>query len=230
MSTQTYIEELESEARAKVGTLPQRALALTVTDAESYERGAEIRKDVRRLLASIAETFDPVIEQAHKAHKAALDAKKKHTEPLQKIEERVAGQMRSWYLEAEEKRKEEERKAQEEAKRKAEQIALEEAAMLEDEGENEMAAELIAEAIASPPPRPSLPPVVKVAGVTTRVTWKAEVSDLKALCAAVAAGTVPTSYVTANMVELNRRAGADKSEMRVPGVRSIKVTGDSIRR
>lgn len=72
-------------------------------------------------------------------------------------------------------------------------------------------------------PAPVAP--VKVAGISKRVTYKVEVTDLKALCAAVAAGTVPLSAVKADEAALNRVANALKGDLNYPG---CKVTSDTV--
>lgn len=68
-------------------------------------------------------------------------------------------------------------------------------------------------------------PVAKTAGAQTRETWKAQVFDLRALCAAIGRGELPESYVEPNMTALNARARSDKGMMRVPGVRPQREIG-----
>lgn len=59
----------------------------------------------------------------------------------------------------------------------------------------------------------------KLAGVSTRQEWKAEVTDLMALVKAVAEGNASIELLQANQVEINKRAKALKKEFNVPGVR-----------
>lgn len=59
----------------------------------------------------------------------------------------------------------------------------------------------------------------KVAGITARDNWKAEVTDLKTLAQAVADGRLPPHFIQPNMAELNKYAKAVKDTMTVPGVR-----------
>ena len=53
-----------------------------------------------------------------------------------------------------------------------------------------------------------------------REVWSAEVTDIKALCRAVADGKASTECVMANMPVLNRMASALKATMNIPGVRA----------
>lgn len=59
-------------------------------------------------------------------------------------------------------------------------------------------------------------------GTFSRKTYKAEVTSITTLCAAVAKGEVPSSYVSADMVKLNARARADGVGMSVPGVKVVE--------
>ena len=65
------------------------------------------------------------------------------------------------------------------------------------------------------------PETKKPTGISTRVNWKAELVDIKALCKAVADGTWPVNLVAANMPALNQMARAAKNNLNIPGVRAI---------
>ena len=61
----------------------------------------------------------------------------------------------------------------------------------------------------------------QVEGVSYRENWTAEVDDLIALCAAVAAGDVPADLVQPNMKRLREMAKAMKDTFKVPGCRAV---------
>ncbi len=62
--------------------------------------------------------------------------------------------------------------------------------------------------------------VPKVDGITYRDNWKAHPSiDIKALAAAVAAGTVPVTFLTPNLTAINQYGRASQGTQPVPGVR-----------
>ena len=67
--------------------------------------------------------------------------------------------------------------------------------------------------------------VTKVAGISTRETWKAELTSKTDLIKAVAAGTVPAMALEVNMTFLNSQARAMKGELAYPGVKAVKETG-----
>lgn len=60
--------------------------------------------------------------------------------------------------------------------------------------------------------------------------WHAEVVDLLALAAAVAEGTVPASFLTPNMPDLNAAARLHKQALSIPGVRAVSDEGIAARR
>lgn len=70
-------------------------------------------------------------------------------------------------------------------------------------------------------PTVAAPTFEAAAGLGIRRTWGAEVFSIRLLCAAVANGEVPESYVQPNIVALNTRARSDQSMMKVPGVRAV---------
>jgi len=153
--------------------------------------------------------------------------RKAKEERLRKIEEERL---------AEERRKEQERL---EAERKAEEDRLlAEAVAAEERGDAETAELLtaaaeesneqikeVAAAIAQDPVY--VAPIVvpkttprMAGGPVYREVWAAEVTDIKALCMAVATGKASTECVIGNMVSLNRQAVALKGTMNVPGVKA----------
>ena len=69
---------------------------------------------------------------------------------------------------------------------------------------------------AAPPP-----PVAKHAGESKQTIWSAEVTDLAALVAAVAAGKAPLGLLEANMPALNAQAKLAKEAFNIPGVRAV---------
>lgn len=118
---QTVVAEQPKPAPAKieqqVTTLAQQVTACTISDQSSYERAVELTRGVKALQAEAESHHRPVIDAAHKAHRAALDALKRILDPLQAAETTLKQRIGAW-VEAENRRREEEaRKAREEAAR-----------------------------------------------------------------------------------------------------------------
>lgn len=100
------------------------------------------------------------------------------------------------------------------------------AAKLEEKGKPEQA-EAVRDAV------PAVPVVImdtpKVAGVTTRAVYHAEVVDMMALVKAVAEGRAPLAYLNANMTVLNNMARAMKEAGQIPGVKIRRGTSVAAR-
>lgn len=119
--TQVVAAEQPKAAPAKIDqqvtTLAQQVTACTITDHAGYERAVELTRAVKSLQAEAEAHHRPVIDAAHKAHRAALDALKRILDPLQTAETTLKQRIGAW-AEAEERRREAEaRKAREEAAR-----------------------------------------------------------------------------------------------------------------
>ena len=122
-------------------------------------------------------------------------------------------QERKWREKEEAKRKEAEalaKQGREEEARKAQEAA--DRAALEAERRREQAAEVRVEA-------PVLAPTVQApTGTSYRTDWYAEVTDLRTLVMAVAAGVAPLDFLEANLTVINKQATATKDSLVFPGV------------
>jgi colicin import membrane protein len=208
----------------KAVSWPERAGALAVTDAATFETAGGLLRDIKTLRKEIAESCDPVVKAAHEAHKKAVKQKKDLEAPLLKAEKIIKDRMGE-YAEAEERRRrEEEARLAAEARAQEEEARLREAEQLEKAGEHEAAEEVIsAPSVAPPPVVPRAVP--KTAGVSTRENWSAQVTSLEALVKAVAEGKASIGLVQANETALNGMARSLKGSMQVPGVKAICKRG-----
>jgi len=140
------------------------------------------------------------------------------------------------------------RRARQEAEA-AERRVREEAQKIKEEEEAVLRAALEAEAAGAPPeavnaiintpiPEPVIAPAPdpkpiprtvvaptfrRVAGAAPREkNYRAEITDIKVLCRAVADGSAAPECVEGNMTYLNKRARDDKDKLSIPGVKAVK--------
>lgn len=113
-----------------------------------------------------------------------------------------------------------------EAQREAEEAAQARADKLLKQGKVERAEAVLA---AIPPVPIVVADAPKLEGISERGIWKAEVTNLMALCAAIINGTAPIAYIEANQVALNAYARAAKGQAYVSGVRFYEERGISAR-
>jgi colicin import membrane protein len=218
----TVIEAPELEAKAL--TWPERARALKVESDEDFHEAGNLLVGIKGLRKEIEDHHRPVIAAAFAAHKAATAAKKKLDDPLDEAERTIKRSMSAYHDAQERRRREEQARLEAEARRQEEERRLAEAQALEAEGRHGEAKAVIEEPIIAPV-APAPPPVPKVAGVSMRETWSAEVTDLAALVRAVADGKAPAGLVQANQSALDQLARALKATMAVPGVTVRRQTG-----
>ena len=71
------------EAQRQSLTVWAAAKELRVINASSYVAAGDLWKGIRDLRQKITDTFGPIIEMAHKAHKTALAKKAEADKPLE---------------------------------------------------------------------------------------------------------------------------------------------------
>jgi len=214
-----------STVEAEVAPVVRAADALAiVANVEQHERALTLLADVMGAETRIKKVFAPSIEAAKESKRKAELARAEIVAlqdrilaPVLAARETISGKCKAF--EAEERRVaalNQERLNAEAHARQDEERQFE-AAMAETE-------EAAEEALTEPLPPPVVPivkpEVAKVAGVSTRETWAAEITD-KAAFLAWAARPENNFYAEPNMVALNSRARAEKGALRIPGVKAV---------
>lgn len=163
--------------------------SMAVTDRESFDRAGALMLHIKDLKKKIEASYGPIIDAAHKAHKAALAAQKEYLSPLESAEAALKKATAAWWAGEEAKRKAAEQKAREEAEAKRkEEEALNAALGLED------TVPTVADAPISAP--------ADKGGIKFRDVWKFEIENEAAL---------PRDYMEV--------ARALKDQAQIPGVR-----------
>jgi colicin import membrane protein len=194
-----------------------------VTSEQHYIESADRLKAIKALAKKLDETFDPHIKRAFDAHRALVAEKKGHQQPLIDAEGYVKRAVLGYQQEQERIRRAAEAKAQEEARKERERLEAQ-AAKAAEKGKVEKAAALqtAAAAVVAPIIAPTTP---KIAGLSTRTTYRADVTSKLELVKAVAAGSVPLNALEPNMTFLNNQARVLKEDLIYPGVRVVTDSG-----
>ena len=210
-------QDVESRALA----IPDEARALVVTDNESMARAHTMLADIRALRKEIQDTFRPLAEKAHQAHKAIVQKQKEAEAPLIKAENYLKPAILAYMDSQDRLRREKEARLREEARAAEEERRLAEAVLAEQEGSHEEA-EMILNGNQGFVPAPVLPrDTPKVDMRLLRRTWKVRVVNLRALVEAAAQNEFLLPYLMANEPALNQMARAQKGMMNIPGVEVI---------
>lgn len=96
--------------------------SLEISSQEGVEKGTEYIKNIKALRVEVNGTFDPVVTSAHKAHKEAVAAKKKHLEPLDKAERMIKGKIGDHLDRIEEEQRKEEALKVKEARKERDRL------------------------------------------------------------------------------------------------------------
>jgi hypothetical protein len=197
----------------EIAVLPQLDKIETVEIARDcgdvLDKICAVRKKIKAF-------FRPDIDAANALHKSLLEKMKAIDARPAVLEERFRRLLADWTM------RENERVAAEraEAEAKAKAAAIKAA---KDMGDKALVKDIkagIVPIVSAPIREPE-----KIAGVSLRESYAAEVFDLRALCKAVAVGRVTSEYVEANMPVLNGLMRHTAGQMEIPGVRAVKVVG-----
>lgn len=207
MSTENLITALSSEAL----TYPAKAQEIKVRDQVSLDTANAFLRGIKGLLGKIAETFDPIIKQAHEAHRAAIEQRKKHEEPLLQAERIIKTEMGRYLTEQARIRQEAEEKARREvAEAERRRLdAMQAAIDAENAGKTEEAEKHFEEAIAIEPPKPAIPEPVKAQGTFLRKEAKWRVIDL---------AVVPREFLTLDRAKVEQVFRIQREKMAIPGI------------
>lgn len=209
------IQEVTTQALS----VPDQAKAITaIKTAEDYVRAGEILITVKELRKKIEATFKPIKQKMDAAKREVLDQEKAADAPLKQAEDYIKPLIRAYDDEQERIRKAEEDRLRKIQEQQEEDARLAAAIQAEDEGAPEEAEQILEAPVYIPPVvLPKATPQVQ--GISCRVTWKHQVTDLMSLVKAVAAGQVPIQALKADDVFLGQMVRSLKSSMNYPGVR-----------
>ena len=210
-------QRIESiQDRALVLLDPATKRVKKITDHETASFAGEIVSDIGLVRKEIAATWNPNIAKADDLHKSLIKDKRRFDDPMAVLEGGIKQEIGVFDLEESRRREAERLRRDAEARKQHEDLVVQVAAEVEKTDGTAAAEAILREA-------DNIPPVVmekqRVAGVTIRAVWKAEVTDLRALVKAIAEGKVPLAAIEVNLSFLNKQAGSLKGEMAYPGVR-----------
>lgn len=218
----------ETAVRGEITPVVQEALGLVVCDVESHGIGLTLIAGITRAERKVAELFAEPKKAAHAAHRAVTAAENKLLAPL--AEAKAVANLKCSAFEAEQQRiaQEATRAAEEEMRRRQDNERLQEALAAEAAGDK-----ADAEAILNMPATPVVvhvaPNVATVEGISTRTTWRAEVTDKAAMVAYVATNREWLNLLDPNMPALNALARSAREGLSIPGVRAVAETVRAVR-
>jgi len=221
-------DEQAEVIRAEVAPVVAQAGGLAVRSAADYAGAGEFLKAIKGAQKRVTDHFGPMKAAAHAAWKTITGKEAETLKPLTEAEALVKRRMIDYQTEQERIRQAEQARLQAEADAAAERerARLEkEAAKLKTPELREARMEAAAMVVA--PVVTVAAAVPRVEGQSIRKTWKAVVTDRKALARTILADWVDwEAYVTINQAELDRLAARTKGCLSgVPGLEFREETG-----
>jgi hypothetical protein len=211
----------ESLLAAQGAQFLESAKQIKITDDDSLRVAAayltENKAEQKRLDAQRVELVDPlnkVVKSLNAMYKPVLEV----LTQAEGIVKRTIGT----YQQAEQQRIAKEQVEAEERARKERARLQARADAAAEKGQAEKAEVLNLQAASTVAVIPQSAPT-RVAGMSTRKVWVAEVTDIKEVCRLIASGELPPTLVEFKTIELNRIANTWQNNREFPGLR---ITAD----
>lgn len=196
-------------------TLPvNTALELQISSQRELEVAGDIVRTLKDLQDEINQTFEPIVKQAHLAHKAAKKAQNDHLAPLQEAEATLRVKMNSYM-----RKVELDRLVATAARQKAEDNLKQQPAaqrpMFAAPSRESMGAEIGIDAKKfdairiAPPKLPEVPVPTKVEGIHTVEDWKWKVVDVSA---------IPAEFWILDEMRIDNHVKFNKGGTQIPGI------------
>jgi uncharacterized protein YhaN len=202
-------EKLQPEEVSTMAlTIIEQGKSVVIKTSEDYEQAGFVFTTIKSVMKQVDESFDPIIQKAHQAHKEAVAQKKKIYEPLETVSKHVKKVMSDYDTEQERIRKAEEARLQEIARKEEEEKKLAEAIAAEQSGDKQEAEAIMEEPVYVAPVvlKKEVP---KVQGVSFREVWKFRIVDEK---------KIPREYLTPDLVKIGGVARSMKGKTNIPGI------------
>jgi hypothetical protein len=207
----------------------EAAKAMTIGSKDEHGQALGLLADLKKSKRGVEALFAESKAAANAAHKAITGLERKLVAPIDDAIGILTPRISGWETEQYHLARRAEEEARAAAIKQEEDRILEDAAAAEKAGDKALAAEIIAQPVEAPMVTVA-PDTAKLAGVTGRVTWSAEVTDLMALIRHVAAHPDLLHLLMPSMVSLNAMARAQKEALKLPGVRPVSSRNYSVSR
>lgn len=223
------IDSAPDEMRAGITALVRTAIqSAKIRDASGYTEAVlllrEQVKPAQKRLKAFRETMLAPLRAVVDAQRSTLDAL---AAPLVEAESILKTGILDWEEQEAARLAREEELAREDAEAAARAAQEAEAQKFRDMGDEQTAREILE--IEIPVVPPVIEPAKRPAGVSVPERWDARVSDLRALCAAIAKGDMPLNAVEASMPVLRGLARKVGQETTMHGVEFVKTRRVSVR-
>jgi hypothetical protein len=214
MTAEAALKLVETDdVETKALSIVDQAKAVKVTDSQTYLSAGVFWKQIGEMISEVKDTFDPICDAAHRAHKAATTKRAKYLEPLETAYKSVKRLMSDYDAEQERIRKAEEARLQAIAQKEEEERCLQEAILAEQSGNKEEAEAIIETPVqAAPVVVPKSVPKM-AGGPVYRTIWKFRIKN---------AALIPKEYLIPDDIKIGGVVRAMKSATSIPGIEAYE--------
>lgn len=191
----------------------QRAIELKIVNDATYQEAGSLFTLICDMEREIKAFMDPLVDKAHKAHKALTEARKSELDKLLPAKSALNCEMVLYRGEQRRKAEEEAIKLREAARKAEEEARLQAALEAEKDGDKATAEAILNETIIEEPVK--VAEAYKPEGVQFRTTYDFEI---------VAKDLIPREYMIPDLVAIRKVVNALKDKCLIPGIRIIKNT------
>lgn len=230
------VKGVGAELAATTQSLAVRLAGSAITDLASLGQAVSDRQLIGESVKRVQEFFTPFKAMAHKLHKALCDRENEILGPLLRLDAEKRTAISAFKDEQDRARQARERALVDQQRRENETRAAHEAALLEASGDREMAAAVLADAIAAPAPVVVLADETEdVEGLqfTRRWLWRyaGGPKDIKQTPPQVLARTlqlIPREFLCVDEKKVGAYVRSMKNSGRIPGL-EIYYVDDPVR-
>ena len=218
----------EAEIRNEYSPVVEQAVGLEVCNKPQHESAQICLRVLRSAKNRVKDRLDPIISDAHKAHRGLTKLRGDLLKPLDEADRIVNGKIDTYEEEQARLADEIRRAAEAEARKLEEERRLMEAIEAEKDGDQAEADAILAEPIETPTIQVETE-TAKVDGISHRTSWSALVVDTMALIRYVAANPEWSNLLQPDMPALNGLARSQRNALKIPGVRAVPKTVRAVR-
>lgn len=219
MSTSAIATRDDSQMTQVVTATLEHSRTIKVVDGRTYDLAWEAIRGWTSCDREIVQFFELDKQRAHELHKSLCQKERQLREPGQQEIARLKADRARWRQEQERKQREEQARMAKEERKRQEALALEEAALLEKQGQGDLAAAVIEQAATAPPPVIATPlETPKNEGSSVAKKWRFRIVD---------ADKVPAQFKIVDERKVRRVVDALGDKANIPGV---EVYADEIER
>lgn len=206
------------QLQEKFEIIKSQAGEIIVQDDDTLEAAEKLMKVLKDEISEVDEILGKAKIELYEVYKKGMDRYNEQFKPREALKKELSKKCAAYRYKVEQIELKKAREAEAAEKKRLENLKIDDAVELENQGRNEEA-ESVLNAPISVAPAPIHKPK-KTEGVSTRDNWKMRITN---------ADMIPREYLIPNETLLNQMAKAFKNQKKIPGVEFYNEPISSVR-